>query len=1539
MKTRAIDCTKLRGRAGRGLLAVGITVAVSFCGARAQAEGSAQTGTDNLMAESVLHVDVLNGDDYLNIAARNDENNATVVVTVTAPDGTSTDYNLTNGNGRLTSTNQPASIADPLRIAVTPGVYDVQFDHAVVPYDVSVSANDTDPIDPAAVPAGGGRLFSTDWRFQGSLNTASPDYAFFVRAPVLDAEYVWKLNLQGLAGGYMCLVANDLGLPGTLARSSQTNATLEAYTGLTLARLDYCDDLAHYEMYVNPPNNRKAQPGTPELEFVGIPGCGAVLEGAGGSFEFTASLPSTYAIVIDTDKNGVFDPISSDAVISGAATAGTNIVQWDGKDGSGATVPASATPYPARLYLRLGEFHFTAVDVETADPGISVELVDPVSLVETSATMFWDDRAIAANGEPDPDETLPDGTTSAHHWGDFSGDNGVGNNNYLDTWVIGKEVTQDVQVTVSDPTADADGDGLINGRECEIGSIFDNPDTDADGVPDGEEAPATGTITDTDGDMVGDVFDTDDDGDGIPTTSENVDPNQDDSATDAQDSDTDGVPDYLDTDDDGDGIPTADEDLNDDQDYADDDTDDDGIPNYLDTDDDGDGLPTADEDLNDDQDYDDDNTDSDGIPNYLDPDDDGDGIPTDQEIEDAGNDPDFDGDGDPNWLDPDSDGDGIPDATEAAGNGDSNNDGVPDYLDPANAPQDTDGDGIPDSSECAQQNNCPDSDGDGTVNTEDPDDDGDGVPTSVERPEGQDVDTDDDGTPDYLDPDDDNDGVPTATERPGDQDVDTDDDGTPDYLDPDDDGDGLSTRDERPNGSDIDTDGDGTPDYLDPDSGVAATDAGADAGAVLPPPAPTDTLTSPSSAPSEADAGATTSMAPDAGPGNSEPSVTLPETTPTSAPEVDAGAPPQTTSEPDAGSSPTKPTSALPDNVLEGGGCSCRLPGANTQTSQPWLGLLGAALIVARRLGRRRRAITRADRAGSKLWRTIASKLAVLGLLFASATWASSARAQAGGIALDRFDPAERGSDWFNGESLDLRGHNRWAAGGTLDWGYKPLVAYDADGDEAAAVVRHQMYLHLGGAVVLWDRLRFGANLPLLVVESGDPATSGGANYQTKKGVALGDLRLGADVRLFGTTRDLATMAFGAQFFVPTGSRDSYASDGKVRIVPRVMLAGEAGDFAYAARVSSALRTRTDNFAGQPFGAEMQFGVAAGLRFDQRHWLVGPELWGSTVVSDGGDGFFEKKTTPLEGVIGAHYFLEEWRFGAGFGPGLTRGIGAPEVRVLASAEWFAALPPPPAPPADTDGDGIWDSDDACVKVPGVASTDPHLNGCPKPEPPKDSDGDGIIDPKDACVHVPGEPNEDLALNGCPPKDSDGDKILDRDDACPHEPGVESSVKEKNGCPLPKDSDGDGINDELDACPAEPGPADPDPKLNGCPRAQVQGQQIVILDRVEFDTNKATIRPESDGILQAVLKVLQDHTELAKVRIEGHTDNRGGKNHNLTLSRKRAAAVVQWLVAHGIDAKRVSSEGVGPNRPIADNATEEGRQTNRRVEFHIVSEGK
>ncbi len=505
------------------------------------------------------------------------------------------------------------------------------------------------------------------------------------------------------------------------------------------------------------------------------------------------------------------------------------------------------------------------------------------------------------------------------------------------------------------------------------------------------------------------------------------------------------------------------------------------------------------------------------------------------------------------------------------------------------------------------------------------------------------------------------------------------------------------------------------------------------------------------------------------------------------------------------------------------------------------------------------------------------------------------AQAQEQGFALDRFDPAVRGSSWFALDSLDFAGDLRPSIGIVADYASKPLVLYNPDGTEQSAIVRDQYFQHFGASMVVAKRLRFGANLPIAVQQAGDSGSLNGTTYAGPNGSAVGDLRLDADVRLIGENASPFKLAVGTAVYLPTGARDLYTGDGGVRFAPRVLAAGEVGPFVYAASLGLMIHLQDATFAGVPMGDELLMGASAGVRFLDKHVLVGPEIYGRTDVSDP-NAAFARHESPLEALLGAHVSIGHWRFGAAGGAGIASGFGSPGARLLASIDYVSA----DKPIFDRDHDGVIDTADACPDVVGVATDDASTNGCPS-----DRDKDTIVDNVDACPDVPG--------------------VEDTDDP------------KKNGCPVDKDRDKDGIADNLDACPDAFGLANPDPKKNGCPRASVSAGQIKITEQVNFETGSAKLLPESDLILGEVQKVLVDHPQIKNVSIEGHTDDRGDESRNQKLSQNRAASVVAWLAAHGIDRSRLSAVGYGQSRPLDTNSTEDGRQTNRRVEFHIVGE--
>lgn len=147
-------------------------------------------------------------------------------------------------------------------------------------------------------------------------------------------------------------------------------------------------------------------------------------------------------------------------------------------------------------------------------------------------------------------------------------------------------------------------------------------------------------------------------------------------------------------------------------------------------------------------------------------------------------------------------------------------------------------------------------------------------------------------------------------------------------------------------------------------------------------------------------------------------------------------------------------------------------------------------------------------------------------------------------------------------------------------------------------------------------------------------------------------------------------------------------------------------------------------------------------------------------------------------------------------------------------------------------------------------------------------------------------------------------------------------------PLDNDSDKDGVVNDKDKCPGT------------LPGAKVDGdgcvvKQTLTLNNISFATNSAKLTLDSKALLKDVVQFLQADRSV-RMQISGHTDNVGKDAYNQKLSKARAASVRSLLVANGIDAKRLTSTGYGESRPISSNATEEGRETNRRVEFAITT---
>lgn len=580
-----------------------------------------------------------------------------------------------------------------------------------------------------------------------------------------------------------------------------------------------------------------------------------------------------------------------------------------------------------------------------------------------------------------------------------------------------------------------------------------------------------------------------------------------------------------------------------------------------------------------------------------------------------------------------------------------------------------------------------------------------------------------------------------------------------------------------------------------------------------------------------------------------------------------------------------------------------------------------------------------------------------------------AARAQdSQGLALDRFEPAPSGDAFFGAPSPWTPGHlvPRFTLG--FELARDPLVL--ASG---GSVVASQGFLFVDASLALLDRLAVSVDMPFAIVQSGDDPQVGGATVASPSGAQAGDLRLGGRVRVAGAYRDPIQLGLGVYFFVPTAPGQSYAGESAARVEPHVAAGG---------RVDAGVPIVWTGYAGVHVSAgdsppALRYGAGAAIELFEIV-QIGPEIALATRLSSDEPlrssvvDLRSSSKTNAELLLGAKArVLGPLVLGVAGGPGLSKAVGTPAMRAVATVGWSPEPAKVSRAAGDADGDGIADDRDACPTVHGVASDDPLKNGCPGP----DRDHDGVPDALDACLEVPGVASADPRVAGCP-VDGDGDGVIDLDDACPTQKGARNADPKKNGCSAALDADGDGIvegdacpNDagvatrdpatngcpddgkrdrdgdgvanDADACPNERGLPDPDPKKNGCPKeVRVTQGEIVILKQVQFVFGRSgiadTIDPVSDDLLGEVKLVIEQHPEIVKVEVQGHTDDVGKAQFNATLSQARAESVRQWLISRGVPPEKVVAKGYGASMPVASNATSDGRQKNRRVQFVIVA---
>ncbi len=523
-----------------------------------------------------------------------------------------------------------------------------------------------------------------------------------------------------------------------------------------------------------------------------------------------------------------------------------------------------------------------------------------------------------------------------------------------------------------------------------------------------------------------------------------------------------------------------------------------------------------------------------------------------------------------------------------------------------------------------------------------------------------------------------------------------------------------------------------------------------------------------------------------------------------------------------------------------------------------------------------------------------------LALLLLTASFSAAVHAE--GVEVQRFHPAgslQSGYLTVFQGSTDLPKH--WETSLWFQYGHQPLVLETDQG--SSPVIDGQLVAHSFTSVSPIHWIRLSLDLPVILYQGGDHEEAVGLTEGDLSSAGLGDIRIVPAFSFYDGRRgdepweQYAGVAIGVAIpvILPTGNTDRFQGE-SFRAEPRLTF-----DFAtpsgWGVGVNfGALLRQESELANLNVSHMLSYGLAGRIPFS-------PDLLSLIVELDGnltlGSDELSSEETPMEALAGLALELDDWVVGAGGGIGLSDGYSTPAFRTFLSVGYSPLVPPPP-PEVDTDGDGYLDPVDDCPLEPEDFDGFEDEDGCPD----LDHDRDGILEPVDLCPNDPEDFDGFEDEDGCPDPDNDQDGFLDPDDSCPNEPETVNGYQDDDGCP------------------------DERPIV-------VTPTHIEITEKIYFDYDSDVIQERSYDILDAVAATIIEHELFKTIQVEGHTDNQGTDAYNLELSQRRAAAVVEALVARGVGRDRLVPVGFGESRLVDEREIEEAHEANRRVEFLIL----
>jgi len=569
-----------------------------------------------------------------------------------------------------------------------------------------------------------------------------------------------------------------------------------------------------------------------------------------------------------------------------------------------------------------------------------------------------------------------------------------------------------------------------------------------------------------------------------------------------------------------------------------------------------------------------------------------------------------------------------------------------------------------------------------------------------------------------------------------------------------------------------------------------------------------------------------------------------------------------------------------------------------------------------------------------------------------------------------------------------------WFVSGLGEYAKAPLVLVQqpSNGGESSDIplVDNLVAMNLSAGVAAFDQLRFDVVAPVYGLSTGADLTS--------QGPAMGDMRLSAMVVPIrpkmvsgGGGPGLGVVGF---VDLPTGNTSRFLGSGAVRGGARLTGTLEVQRLTLSGDVGGVFGPRLDDLANVEGADRLTAALGVGVLASDvvgftLEAIAQPPLEAPTFDA-------VKVAPPAEGLLSMRYRSPSGgHLTFGGAAGLTEGPGVAAFRVFVGGGFGKQEPPRPPDfdplgvlrstdqcPTEREVVNGWRDDDGCADKLSSLVVDVRYQG-----QSREADAE-IVGPAGPQVQrvpasglaldaVPGSRWQVRASSGCltgsaeaTATEAGAQLVVELQPI--YDSKVEVLVQGTDGLPLPTatvawqsaspecaptgqaDVDASGVvvqriangthklvvtapahtvyEEEVTVRPGD------DKRLVvqlGAALISVEKTQIRILEKVQFETAKAIIKPESFPLLNEVAAVIVTNPDLGRVEVSGHTDNRGSDTYNQTLSEDRAKSVRDYLVKQGVNPDRLLAVGYGEAKPIDTNRTDEGREVNRRVEFNLI----